>query len=298
MSEPVISMTGVRKHFGPTQALAGLDLVVNPGEIHGFIGPNGAGKSTAIRVLMGILRADEGRARVFNQDVWTHAVDIHRRLVYVPGDVNLWPNLTGGEVIDLFVRLRKSGQRAYRDELVERFDFDPTKKCGAYSKGNRQKVALIAAFSCDADLYILDEPTSGLDPLMEVVFRDCVRRVSAQGKAVLLVSHVLSEVEQLCGRCSIIRKGRIVESGSLADMRHLARNVVHVEAPGPLYKLRALAGVHRLTTSNGQADFWLDNAQTAPVMAFLAQLGATLIVSSPPTLEELFVSHYDQTAPR
>lgn len=292
MPDPVIAMNAVSKSFGRVRALAGLTLNVDPGEIHGFIGPNGAGKSTAIRVLLGILRADRGRARVFGQDVWTRAVDVHRRLAYVPGDVNLWPNLTGGEVLDLFVRLRRSGDRSYRNELVERFDFDPTKKCGAYSKGNRQKVALIAAFSSDADLYILDEPTSGLDPLMEMVFRDCVRRVADQGKTVLLSSHILAEVEQLCDRLSIIRQGRIVESGSMRELRHLSRNAVHVEAPGQLFKLRAVRGVHQLRLAPGQADFFLDNTQTAPVMAFLAQQGATLIISTPPTLEELFMSHY------
>jgi len=292
MHEPVISMNSVSKNFGRVRALAGLSLSVNAGEVHGFIGPNGAGKSTTIRILMGILRADRGSASIFGQDVWTHALPIHRRLAYVPGDVNLWPNLTGGEVIDLFVRLRKSGDSAYRRELVDRFDFDPTKKCGAYSKGNRQKVALIAAFSSDADVYILDEPTSGLDPLMEMVFRDCVRQVAAQGKTVLLSSHILSEVEQLCDRLSIIRAGRIVESGSLRELQHLSRNQVHVEAPGELYRLRVMRGVHKLVLGPGQADFFLDNTQTAPVMAYLAQQGATLIVSTPPTLEELFMSHY------
>ncbi|MCL2783537.1 MAG: ABC transporter ATP-binding protein, partial [Propionibacteriaceae bacterium] len=221
-------MTGVAKSFGRVHALDGVDLCVLPGEIHGFIGPNGAGKTTAIRVLLGILKADAGQATIFGQDVWKDAVAIHQRIAYVPGDVNLWPNLTGGEVIDLFVRLTKAGDKTYRDQLIERFDFDPTRKCGTYSKGNRQKVALIAAFSTDAELYILDEPTTGLDPLMEMVFRECVREVAAKGRTVLLSSHILSEVEQLCDRLSIIRRGKIVEVGTLRQMQHLTRNQVHV----------------------------------------------------------------------
>jgi ABC-2 type transport system ATP-binding protein len=292
MTAPTVSITGVTKRFGRVQALDGVDLAVNPGEIYGFIGPNGAGKSTTIRILLGILKADSGQATVFGQDAWKEAVDIHRRVSYVPGDVNLWPNLTGGEVIDLFVRLKKTGDQAYRQELIERFDFDPTKKCAAYSKGNRQKVALIAAFSTDADLYILDEPTSGLDPLMELAFRDCVRAVAEQGKTVLLSSHILSEVEQLCTRLSIIRQGKIVDTGTLRDMQHLTRNQVHVEASGDLGGLKDLAGVYDLALAPGEADFRLDNTQTAPVMGFLAAQGATRIVSSPPRLEELFFSHY------
>jgi len=292
MTEPTIVMAGVTKRFGRVQALDGVDLAVLPGEIHGFIGPNGAGKTTAIRVLLGILKADAGQATIFGQDVWKDAVAIHRRVAYVPGDVNLWPNLTGGEVIDLFVRLTKGGGNAYRDELMDRFDFDPTRKCGTYSKGNRQKVALIAAFSTDADVYILDEPTTGLDPLMEMVFRDCVREVAAKGRTVLLSSHILSEVEQLCDRLSIIRRGRIVEAGTLREMQHLTRNQVHVEATGALDKLKTLDGVYDLTLRAGEAEFHLDNAMTAPVMAYLAACGATRIVSTPPTLEELFMSHY------
>ena len=292
MPETTMSMTGIAKRFGRVQALDGVDLEVSPGEIYGFIGPNGAGKSTTIRILLGILKADAGRASIFGQDVWRDAVGIHERVSYVPGDVNLWPNLTGGEVIDLFVRLKKSGDKAYREELIERFDFDPTKKCATYSKGNRQKVALIAAFSTTADLYVLDEPTSGLDPLMEMVFRDCVRQVAAAGGTVFLSSHILSEVEQLCDRVSIIRQGKIVDTGTLRELQHLARNQVRVEATGDLAGLKTLSGVHDLSLKPGEAEFHLDNAQTAPVMAFLAAQGATRIVASPPTLEQLFMSHY------
>ena len=292
MPDPTITMTGITKRFGRVQALDGVDLEVFPGEIYGFIGPNGAGKSTTIRILLGILKADAGQAHVFGQDVWHDAVDIHSRMSYVPGDVNLWPNLTGGEVIDLFVRLKKSGDKAYRDELIERFDFDPTKKCRTYSKGNRQKVALIAAFSTDADLYVLDEPTAGLDPLMEKVFRDCAYQAAAAGKTIFLSSHILSEVEQLCDRVSIIRQGKIVDTGSLPELQHLTRNQVRVEATGDLVGLATLNGVHDLTLKPGAAEFHLDNPQTAPVMAFLAKQGATRIVSTPPTLEQLFISHY------
>jgi ABC-2 type transport system ATP-binding protein len=292
MTDPTIAIAGLKKAFGKVQALDGVDLTVNPGEVYGFIGPNGAGKSTTIRVLLGILKADAGRATLFGQDVWHDAVAIHHRISYVPGDVNLWPNLTGGEVIDLFVRMKKNGDRAYRQELVERFDFDPTKKCDTYSKGNRQKVALVAAFSTDADLNVLDEPTSGLDPLMELVFRDCVKQVTAQGKTVFLSSHILSEVEQLCDRLSIIRQGKIVDTGSLREMQHLTRNQVRAEAGQPLDGLKDLPGVHDLEVTPNEATVHLDNAQTGPVLAYLAAHGVTRVVSTPPTLEELFMSHY------
>ncbi|MDR0782291.1 MAG: ABC transporter ATP-binding protein [Propionibacteriaceae bacterium] len=293
MTDSTITMTGITKRFGRVQALDGVDLAIDPGEIYGFIGPNGAGKTTTIRILLGILKADAGQATIFGKDVWSGAVAIHNQISYVPGDVNLWPNLTGGEVIDLFVRLKKAGDKAYREELIEAFDFDPTKKCSTYSKGNRQKVALIAAFSTEAEVYILDEPTAGLDPLMEMVFRDCVRKVAAQGKTVLLSSHILSEVEQLCDRLSIIRQGKIVDTGSLREMQHLTRNFVHVEASGDLGGLKELNGVYDLSLGEGEAEFHLDNTQTATVMAFLASQGATRLVSTPPTLEELFMSHYE-----
>jgi ABC-2 type transport system ATP-binding protein len=336
----VIETHGLRKHFGRTQALAGVDLSVEAGEVYGFIGPNGAGKSTTIRVLLGIIRGDEGAARIFGQDCWRDAVAIHRRIAYVPGDVNLWDNLSGGEVIDLFLRMRKSHERRYRDDLVERFDFDPNKKCGSYSKGNRQKVALIAAFSAAADLYILDEPTSGLDPLMEQVFRRCVAEAKQRGATVFLSSHILSEVEQLCDRISIIRAGRIIDSGTLDELRHLTRNKVVVQAAQPLDGLAELPGVHDVSDLRGagaegdsaggrgagngagnaggrsgtdgagargagvagntgntgvrldERSFSLDNSATATVLAWLADKDVRHLTSTPPTLEELFMSHY------
>jgi ABC-2 type transport system ATP-binding protein len=288
----VLETHDLRKRFGKVHALDGVDLSVEPGEVYGFIGPNGAGKSTTIRVLLGILRANAGTARIFGLDAWKDAVKIHRNIAYVPGDVNLWNNLSGGEVIDLFLRLRKGRESRYRNELIERFDFDPTKKCGAYSKGNRQKVALIAAFSMDAELYIMDEPTSGLDPLMELVFRECVADVKARGASVLLSSHILSEVELLCDRISIIRQGKVIDSGTLADMRHLARNKVSVEASAPLVGLEQLKGIHDVQTDKATTTFTMDNAQTPQLLAFLADKDVQHLTSTPPTLEELFMSHY------
>jgi ABC-2 type transport system ATP-binding protein len=326
MNMSVLETAGLTKRFGKVQALAGVDLSVEAGEVYGFIGPNGAGKSTTIRVLLGIIRAGGGKARVFGQDVWTDAVRIHERLAYVPGDVNLWNNLSGGEVIELFLRLRggrRERARRYRTDLIERFDLDPTKKCGTYSKGNRQKVALVAAFSSAADLYILDEPTSGLDPLMEQVFRQCVAEVKAAGATVFLSSHILSEVEHLCDRISIIRQGAIIDSGSLAEMRHLTRNKVTLRAAAPLEGLERVAGVHDVVVAedagsgsvaggmdvegdggigDSAADtadagttvtFSLDNAQTPALLAFLADKRVQHFTSTPPTLEELFMSHYE-----
>lgn len=219
----VLKTTNLTKKFGGFTALDGVNIELNEGEVFGFIGPNGAGKSTAIRVLLGILKATEGDVKIFGLEAWKDAVEIHKRIAYVPGDVNLWPNLTGGEVIDLFVKLRGATTKSRREELIKKFDLDPTKKCGTYSKGNRQKVALIAALSSDADLYILDEPTSGLDPLMEKVFQECVMDAKRAGKTVLLSSHILSEVEKLCDRVGIIRQGKIIETGSLRELRHLTR---------------------------------------------------------------------------
>jgi ABC-2 type transport system ATP-binding protein len=289
---PVLETIGLKKRFGKTQALDGVDLQVEKGEVYGFIGPNGAGKSTTIRCLLGIIKADSGQARIFGKDAWRDAVAIHSEISFVPGDVNLWSNLSGGEVIDLFLRLRQRKPGARRQELIERFDFDPTKKCGTYSKGNRQKVALIAAFAADASLYILDEPTSGLDPLMELVFRECVAEVKAEGASVLLSSHILSEVEQLCDRISIIRQGRIIDSGTLADMRCLAHNQVSADFPELPVGLAELAGVYNLQVKGTSVSFTMDNSQTTSILRFLADAGATHLVSSPPTLEELFMSHY------
>src|SRR5918911_3811087 len=247
-----ISVSGLYKSFGRTRALDGLDLTVRTGEVHGFLGPNGAGKSTTIRVLLGLLRADAGTARLLDGDPWRDAVALHRRLAYVPGDVTLWPNLTGGEVIDLLGRLRGGLNKQRRAELLERFDLDPRKKGRAYSKGNRQKVALVAALASDVELLVLDEPTSGLDPLMEEVFREVVREeLERDGKTILLSSHILAEVEALCDRVTIIREGRAVETGTLTEMRHLTRTSIEAELAGPAAGLDTLPGVHDLRTHNG-----------------------------------------------
>ena len=288
----VISTSGLVKTFGPTRALDGLDLSVGPGEVHGFLGPNGAGKSTTIRVLLGLLRADSGSARLLGDDPWRDAVELHRRLAYVPGEVNLWPNLTGGEAIDLFGALRGGLDPKRRAELFERFDLDPSKKCRTYSKGNRQKVAVVAAFSSDVELYLLDEPTSGLDPLMDAVFRDCVREERAAGKTVLLSSHILAEVEALADRVTIIRRGKSVESGTLADLRHLTRTSISVQTARPVTGLDAMPGVHDLTTDNTHATFDIDSAHVGAVLSHLAAFDVRALTSTPPTLEELFLRHY------
>ncbi len=288
----VISASGLVKTFGPTRALDGLDLSVRTGEVHGFLGPNGAGKSTTIRVLLGLLRADSGTATLFGGDPWRDAVPLHRRLAYVPGDVNLWPNLSGGETIDLLGRLRGGLDPRRRAELLERFELDPIKKGRAYSKGNRQKVALVAALASDVELLILDEPTSGLDPLMEAVFQECVREVKQAGKTVLLSSHILAEVEALCDRVSIIREGKTVETGTLNELRHLTRTAITVETATPLTGLDALAGVHGLTVDAGHAKFDVDTSQLGAAMEHLATFGIRSLTSNPPTLEELFLRHY------
>ncbi|QYX78467.1 ABC transporter ATP-binding protein [Streptomyces akebiae] len=291
-ANPALEVTGLHKSFGRTHALAGLDLSVETGEVHGFLGPNGAGKSTAIRVLLGLLRADAGAARVLGRDPWTDAVEVHRRIAYVPGDVTLWRNLSGGEVIDLYGRLRGGLDARRRAELVERFELDPTKKGRTYSKGNRQKVALVAAFASDVDLLILDEPTSGLDPLMEEVFQRCVREERDRGRTVLLSSHILSEVEELCDRVSIIRKGVTVESGSLADLRHLTRTTVTAELAGPPGGLAHLTGVHDLDVQGNRVRLQVDTAELNAVLRSLTESGVRSLTSTPPTLEELFLRHY------
>ncbi|MEU1826330.1 ABC transporter ATP-binding protein [Streptomyces abikoensis] len=298
-----IHVSGLTKSFGRTRALSGLDLTVEAGETHGFLGPNGAGKSTTIRVLLGLLRADGGSARVLGKDPWHDAVELHRRVAYVPGDVTLWRNLSGGEVIDLLVRLRGGADRARRAELLERFDLDPTKKGRAYSKGNRQKVALVAAFASDVDLLVLDEPTSGLDPLMEEVFRACVAEERERGRTVLLSSHVLGEVEALCDRVSIIREGTTVETGSLAELRHLTRTSVTAELTGAPNGLARLPGVHDLTVrelhggGGKQVRLQVDTDRLGPVLRQLSESGVRSLTSVPPTLEELFLRHYQQDAP-
>ncbi|MGW2820162.1 ABC transporter ATP-binding protein [Streptomyces sp. NPDC001443] len=291
-ANPAIEVSGLHKSFGKTHALDGLDLHVETGEVHGFLGPNGSGKSTTIRVLLGLLRADSGVARILGRDPWADAVEAHRRIAYVPGDVTLWRNLSGGEVIDLYGRLRGGLDPRRRTELVERFEFDPTKKGRTYSKGNRQKVALIAAFASDVDLLILDEPTSGLDPLMEEVFRRCVEEERDRGRTVLLSSHLLSEVEQLCDRVSIIRGGRTVESGSLADLRHLTRTSVSAELAGPPDGLAGLPGVHDLDVQGHRVRLQVDTDKLNAVLRSLSEAGVRSLTSTPPTLEELFLRHY------
>ena len=293
-----IAVSNLVKSFGSTRALDGVDLDVAHGEVHGFLGPNGAGKSTTIRVLLGLLRADAGGARVLGGDVWDDAVALHRRLAYVPGDVNLWPNLTGGEAIDLFARLRGRFDPARRDELCERFDLDPSKKNRTYSKGNRQKVAIVAALASDVELFVLDEPTAGLDPLMEAVFADGIREIRAAGRTVLLSSHILSQVEALCDRVSIIRRGRIVESGSLDELRHLTRNTVSAETVRPVHELAGLPGVHGLETDDGWVRFDVDTDSIDAAVRALSSAGLRSLVSQPPTLEQLFMRHYGDERPQ
>lgn len=285
-----VEISGLTKSFGRTRALNGLDLAVAAGEVHGFLGPNGAGKSTTIRVLLGLLRADGGVVRLLGGDPWRDTATLHRRLAYVPGDVALWPQLTGGEVIDLLGRLRGGFEPRRRAELLDRFELDPRTRCRAYSKGNRQKVALVAAFASDADLLVLDEPTSGLDPLMEAVFRDCVGVAARnRGTTVLLSSHILGEVEQLCDRVSIVRAGRTVESGALADLRHLTRTTVRAELVRPGL---VVPGAHDLSVQGHRVHFDVDTAQLGAVLPALAAAGVRSLTMSPPTLEELFLRHY------
>jgi ABC-type multidrug transport system ATPase subunit len=287
-----ISVSGVVKHFGTTRALDRLDLTVRAGEVHGFLGPNGAGKTTTVRILLGLLRKDGGEATVLGGDPWRDAVTLHRRLAYVPGEVNLWPNLTGGEVIDLLGTLRGGVDRARRSALLERFQLDPAKKCRAYSKGNRQKVALVAAFASDVELYLLDEPTSGLDPLMELVFQDVVRELRDAGRTVLLSSHILAEVEALCDRVTIIRAGRAAETGTFDELRHLTRTSVVVETVEPIGSLDALTGVHDARIDHTRAQFSADTEQLNRILGYLTEFGVRSLTSSPPTLEELFMRHY------
>ncbi len=287
-----ISVSGLVKTFGHVRALDGLDLTVATGEVQGFLGPNGAGKSTTIRVLLGLLRADSGDVRMLGGDPWRDAVELHRRIAYVPGDVNLWPQLTGGEAIDLLGRLRGGIDPARRAELIERFDLDPTKKGRTYSKGNRQKVALVAGLASDAELLLLDEPTSGLDPLKETVFRECIEEAREAGRTVLLSSHILAEVEALCDRVSIIRAGRTVETGSLADLRHLTRTAIDVETVREPAGLQALAGVHNVQVDDHRARFDVDTAQLDDALRHISGLGVRTLTSTPPTLEELFLRHY------
>jgi len=287
-----ISVTGLHKRFGRHTALDGLDLRVRAGEVHGFLGPNGAGKTTTLRVLLGLLGADAGAASVLGFDPWRDAATLHRRLAFVPGDVSLWPNLTGGEVIDLLGALRGGMDPARRAELIERFQLDPSKKCRAYSKGNRQKVALVAAFASDAELYLLDEPTSGLDPLMMAVFQDVVREANRAGATVLLSSHILSEVESLCDGVTIVRAGRTADSGSFEELRHLTRTTVAVDTAAPLDGLALLPGVHDAAVDGTHAEFSVGHADLNRALEHLVARGVRALQTSPPTLEELFLRHY------
>ncbi|MGF7125182.1 ABC transporter ATP-binding protein [Rhodococcus sp. AG1013] len=293
--DPVISVRGLAKRFGDVHALDGLDLEVGPGEVHGFLGPNGSGKSTTIRVLLGLLRADGGEVSVLGADPWRDAVSLHRHLAYVPGDVNLWPNLTGGEAIDLFGRLRGGLDEARRQELMERFELDPTRKGRTYSKGNRQKVALIAALAADAQLLILDEPTSGLDPLMEAVFQQCIGEATRDGRTILLSSHILAEVESLCGVVTIIRAGRTVQSGTLRELRHLTRTTITAttrEAPDGLASMPGVYNLQTLVDQDNGITFDVDSDRIDSVMSTLTGLGVLTITAHPPTLEDLFLREY------
>ena len=293
MNDAVIETRGLRKTFGSTVALDDLSLRVEPGQVHGFLGPNGSGKSTTLRVLLGLLRKDAGEVTMLGGDPWAQAAELHRRLAYVPGDVSLWPNLTGGEAIDLIGRARGGLDSGRRAELVERFDLDVRKKGRSDSKGNRQKVSLVAALAADAELLLLDEPTSGLDPLMERVFTECVREERDRGRTILLSSHILSEVEALCDRVSIVKAGRIVESGTLADLRHLSRTQVSAETAATV-DVASLPGVHDVVLDGSRLSCQVEPAALPALLSRLADSGVRSLTSAPPTLEELFLRHYGE----
>ncbi|EMQ97679.1 ATP-binding cassette domain-containing protein [Paeniglutamicibacter gangotriensis] len=287
-----ISVTDLHKSFGRTVALAGLDLQVEAGEVAGFLGPNGSGKSTTIRILLGLLRADSGSVKMLGGDPWDDAVQLHRRIAYVPGEVALWPNLTGGQAIGILSALRGSVDAAKRDSLLERFDLDPTKKARSYSKGNRQKVALVAALASDAELLLLDEPTSGLDPLMEQVFTACIREAKDAGRSVLLSSHIFAEVEKLCDTVTIIREGRTVEAGRLEALRHLHRTTVSVLLTGNANALASVPGINDLVLDGPKATFTVVEEDLGGVLEALSRYSPRSLVSAPPSLEDLFLRHY------
>jgi len=287
-----VEIKNVTKKFGKFTALKDINLQIKEGEVFAYIGPNGAGKSTTIRVLLGILKATNGSAKVFGKDAWKDAVEIHKKIAYVPGDVNLWPNLTGGEVIDLFVNLRGTHDKELRRKLIKDFNLDPTKKCRTYSKGNRQKVALVAAFASEVDLYILDEPTSGLDPLMEQVFQDCVMEQKNKGKGVFLSSHIMSEVERLCDRVGIIREGEVVQTGTLDDLRHLTRYAITVTTENTIEGLDMLDGVYDIVKEQYGVHFYVDTSKMGSIINHINQFGIVKLESTPPSLEELFMQHY------
>lgn len=292
-TDAAVEIRDLGKTFGATRALDGLSLTVPTGQVTGFLGPNGAGKSTTIRVLLGLLRASSGSARVLGKDPWTHAVQIHQRLAYVPGDTSLWPNLTGGEAIDVLTSSERSAaHRRRRQELIDRFELDPTRRCRTYSKGNRQKISLIAALSRDVDLYVMDEPTSGLDPLMEAIFTDEVNRLRTAGRTVLLSSHILAEVEKLCDTVTIIRAGRDVENGTLAELRHLTRSTVSATTRADPAALARTPGVHDLSVEGGRIRFDVDDPAVHEVLPILTAMDAQGLTITPPSLEDLFLRHY------
>lgn len=291
--QKIVEIKNLQKNFGKFQALKDVTLDVNAGEVLGYIGPNGSGKSTTLRVLLGIIKKSGGSATIFGKDVWTDAIEIHKKIAYVPGDVYLWPNLTGGEIIDLFLKLHGHADIQKKDELIAKFELDPRKKARSYSKGNRQKIALIAALATDAELYIFDEPTSGLDPLMESVFQAEVQRLKKADKAIILSSHILSEVERLADRVAVIRKGEIVETGSLEDLRHLTRDTFKVETVQVPEELHGLEGVYDLQLTDNKAVFQVDSDKTDVVLKTLLKYGVKKLESTPPTLEELFMHHYE-----
>ncbi len=291
-AEMAIEVEGLHKSFGHAHALRGLDLSAPAGEVTGFLGPNGSGKTTTIRVLLGLLRSDSGRVTVLGGDPWTEAVRLHKDMAYVPGDVTLWPNLTGGEAIDILCRISGPLDAKRKATMLERFELDPTKKARAYSKGNRQKVALVAALASQAPLLLLDEPTSGLDPIMEAAFTESIREVKAEGRSVLLSSHIFTEVEKLADRVAIIREGVTVEAGTLAELRHLTRTQVTAALDGGPDGLARLPGVHDLTTNDGHVTFAVDDDQLAGVLGAVSRLNPRSLVANPPSLEELFLRHY------
>ncbi|MBU8865139.1 ABC transporter ATP-binding protein [Paenarthrobacter aromaticivorans] len=297
LAHPIIESTELTKDFGRTRALNDLTLKVSDGEIHGFLGPNGAGKSTTLRVLLGLIRPSSGTVRVFGRDPWVEQVRARRDIAYVPGDVSLWPNLTGGEVIDLLTGLRGGADEALRRRLITDFEFDPRKKSRTYSKGNRQKAALIAAFARTARLYLLDEPSSGLDPIMDAVFRAEIQRIHQEGATILLSSHILSEVEQLCDRVTIIRSGTAVETGTLADLRHLRRTRFRVTGLTGSDRLASLPGIHELSIDGTSAEFDADASDVPDLLAGLSALGFDGFSASPPSLESLFLGHYGRATP-
>lgn len=296
MEKPVIELSQVKKKFGKFSALSNVTFTLNEGEVLGFIGPNGAGKSTTIRILLGMLKRSDGQAKIFGKDVWEQDVEIHKRLSYVPGDVYLWPNLTGGEIIDLLLRLNGQERTQKTEQLINDFQLDAKKKARTYSKGNRQKVALIAALSQEADLYIFDEPTSGLDPLNELTFQEEVMKLKAQGKSILLSSHILSEVEKMCDHIAIIREGKVIETGDFSEMRHLTRTQLTVEADDDLSDLNSFPGVHELTFNDEQhrkAILSVDHDKVGTVVSHLSEKKIVDLTSAPPTLEDLFMRYYE-----